>query len=148
MTEAHPRTTFQCECPPRAWLKPFSFLKQKGTQTKITFWVTFSNWVPPSPPILKGTRDADFWTPESRIARAGIGSLYYLFKRCHQWRSQFGGEGGTVPPWQRKICQNLWKRRKKSGERGENQEKEGKRGKKRKQRQKSGRFFHFTPPDR
>ena len=40
---------------------------------------------------------------------------------------------------------------KKGGKEGKNREKEnksGKRGKIGKERQKSGRFFHFTPPDR
>ena len=49
-----------------------------------------------------------------------------------QWRSHWGGKGGRVPPL---TAKNLPK----------NQEKEGKIGKK---RQKSGKFFHFAPPDR
>ena len=62
--------------------------------------------------------------------------------------ASIGGKGGRVPPWQQKNCQ-------KSGKRGEKirkkEEKLGKIEKKREnqeERQKSGRFFHFAPPDK
>ena len=72
-----------------------------------------------------------------------------------QWRSQWGGKEGRVPPLTAKNFR-------KSGKRGKNQENREKRGKKSgkggksrgnrgkigKKRQKSGRFFHFAPPDR
>ena len=45
------------------------------------------------------------------------------------------GQGGRVPPWQRKKYPPP---KKKEGENQEQDEKE----------EKSGRFFHFAPPDR
>ena len=57
-----------------------------------------------------------------------------------QWRSHWGGRGGRVPPL---TAKNLPKNREKEGKK--NREKRGKIGKK---SQKSGRFFHFAPPDR
>ena len=49
-----------------------------------------------------------------------------------------GSRGHSATPDSEKICQKL-------GKRGENREKEEESGRKGK---KSGRFFHFAPPDR
>ena len=52
-----------------------------------------------------------------------------------QWRSHWGGKGGRVPPWQRKICQKL----------GKNQEKPGKKKKNREEKAKIGKVLSLCP---
>ena len=52
-----------------------------------------------------------------------------------------GSRGQSATPDSEKFAKNLEKE-------GKNQEKSGKRGRIGKKRQKSGRFFHFAPPDR
>ena len=53
-----------------------------------------------------------------------------------------GSREDRVPPWQRKISQKTEKRGRKLGKSGEKREKN------REKEEKSGRFFHFAPPDR
>ena len=78
-----------------------------------------------------------------------FGAVYQLSCWCkrdphllqsHQLHSQWGGQS---TPDSKKIVKN-WEKE------GKNWGKEGKLGKRkiRKKRQKSGRFFHFAPPDR
>ena len=65
-----------------------------------------------------------------------------------QWRSQYGGEGWHSAPIDSEKFAKIGKKgAKKKEKEGEIRKKSGKGGKIGKKRQKSGRFFHFVPPD-
>ena len=79
----------------------------------------------------------------------GLSFLVFVSQMSQKQTSSVasGGKGAEYPP----TTKNLPKRGKNLGKSGKNQEKRWKIRKKRKnqeERQKSGRFFHFAPPDR
>ena len=59
-----------------------------------------------------------------------------------------GGKGYSVPLDSEKFPKNLKKEGKNQEKSEKRGKKSGKRGKIETKRQKSGRFFHFAPPDR
>ena len=112
MTAAHPRTTFQCECLPRAWLKPFSFLKQKGIhKQKLHFGLLLATEYPLLPLYLKalgmlfsGHRNLE------KLEQGSAASTTYS-KDATSGVASTGGEGGTVLPLTAKNLPEIGKKR-------------------------------------
>ena len=75
---------------------------------------------------------------EKQMVYIWVANLCCLWFTYKQWHSHWGGKGGRVPPL------TVGKNQEKLGKKEEKSEKREIIGK----RQKSGRFFHFAPPDR